>query len=767
MLIRENCVIGKKYGREFFRAVTLVLFAFVFIQPLFAATASSKATISEVVSEYRQTGSSPSLVKRIEALIDQYEIKNKDAEYFQLLDILFSSYVDQQQSIRAVELLNENRQTITAIDDVALRKSLLFNAGKLEYQLGRYGNAEEFFIKALNIAANDTEYTALVKNEIALVYIADEQFSRAGSLFEQAASALETAGNNELQIKIALNRGKLALRMQRYSEVFENLRIIHSLLDATDFADHKEQWLALGRQYQLASQAVPARADMRLNAYNIFSKLLAVSKDPVRLSYLYGYIGALYEAEGRYDEAMSYTRQALFQSQSIPSDELTYQWQWQIARLHRQLGQKSEALANLRSAVNTLSSIRSIITLNHDIDFATQVSPLYYQLAQALLDQSSETRSSESAQPYLKEVIDTLELMKTAEVENYFDSECVVLPDNKVNLTDIDRHVAVLYPLILPDKLELILQTPGQIKRYSVAVNSQKLSKEILDFRTRIENYRNDETYKHPAQNLYKLIIKPIEPDLKKQNIDTLVFIPDGQLRTIPISALHDGTQFLIQKYAVATTPGATLMDPKPLSRRNVEVLANGLVEAVQGYPALPSVKKEIEEIAKVFPTERNIDGQFQLQQSLQKMSAEKYSIVHFATHGEFSHDHSKSFLLTYDNKLTMNRLENSISLRRYNTEPLELLVLSACQTAVGDDQAALGLAGVALKAGARSALATLWFINDQSTTELITRFYQQLRVENMSKAKALQLAQVDLITNTRFKHPSLWAPFLMIGNWM
>ena len=149
-------------------------------------------------------------------------------------------------------------------------------------------------------------------------------------------------------------------------------------------------------------------------------------------------------------------------------------------------------------------------------------------------------------------------------------------------------------------------------------------------------------------------------------------------------------------------------------------------------------------------------------------MSGGSYNVVHFATHGEFNSDHSKSFLLTYDNKLTLDKLENTIGLRRFQSEPIELLVLSACQTAVGDDRAALGLAGVAIKAGARSALATLWFINDQATSMLISDFYKNLKTEtSASKAQALQMAQVKMIQNEGFKHPSLWAPFLMIGNWL
>jgi CHAT domain-containing protein len=137
------------------------------------------------------------------------------------------------------------------------------------------------------------------------------------------------------------------------------------------------------------------------------------------------------------------------------------------------------------------------------------------------------------------------------------------------------------------------------------------------------------------------------------------------------------------------------------------------------------------------------------------------------ASHGQFESDPKRSFLLTHEGKLTMNRLEELIDLRRFGDRPIELLTLSACQTAAGDDRSALGLAGVALKAGARSALATLWSVDDESTSLLISEFYNQLRIPAISKAKALQKAQRKLLEQHGYQHPIYWAAFLLIGNWL
>jgi CHAT domain-containing protein len=150
-----------------------------------------------------------------------------------------------------------------------------------------------------------------------------------------------------------------------------------------------------------------------------------------------------------------------------------------------------------------------------------------------------------------------------------------------------------------------------------------------------------------------------------------------------------------------------------------------------------------------------------------QDLDKTPYSIVHVASHGKFEKDARNTFLLTYNGKLDMDTLEGFMASTTYREQPVELLTLSACQTAVGDDQAALGLGGVAVKAGARSALASLWYINDEASSLLITEFYKNLKDPGVSKAQALQQAQLVLLNDPRYHHPSYWAPFLLIGNWL
>jgi CHAT domain-containing protein len=269
------------------------------------------------------------------------------------------------------------------------------------------------------------------------------------------------------------------------------------------------------------------------------------------------------------------------------------------------------------------------------------------------------------------------------------------------------------------------------------------------------------------AQKLYDWLLRPLEPDLAPIQVNALVFVPDGALRTVPMTALHDGHRFLIEKYPVAITPGLTLTDPLPIPREKVQVLSAGLTASVQGFPPLPHVSEEIESIGRLYSGTQLLDNAFVVASLERELHKEHFNILHIASHGKFGGNVDESFLLAFDDKVTMDRLTHYVGLFRFRDNPLELLTLSACETAAGDDRAALGLAGVAVRAGARSALATLWHINDPVSSRLIEEFYRALRDSSVTRAVALQRAQLKVLEDSRFEHPGYWAPFVLINNWL
>jgi CHAT domain-containing protein len=250
------------------------------------------------------------------------------------------------------------------------------------------------------------------------------------------------------------------------------------------------------------------------------------------------------------------------------------------------------------------------------------------------------------------------------------------------------------------------------------------------------------------------------------------------------MSALYDGTDFLIAKYAVAVSPGLSLSvggnNPAEVSKSARRVLASGLSEAKQGFNELPSVVGELDRIRQIYPSGATtlLNAQFKAGTFEQELSRpapgdEGYSIVHIASHGVFSADVAKTFILTYDGTINLDDLASLLQPYQLRKKPIDLLTLSACQTSAGDDQAAmerasLGLGGLAVKAGARSAMASLWLVNDQATQQLVTAFYEELaKNPEAGKAKALQQAQLKLIRGDDFGHPLFWAPFLLIGDWL
>jgi CHAT domain-containing protein len=193
------------------------------------------------------------------------------------------------------------------------------------------------------------------------------------------------------------------------------------------------------------------------------------------------------------------------------------------------------------------------------------------------------------------------------------------------------------------------------------------------------------------------------------------------------------------------------------------------LTEARQGFSALPNVKGELQEINKQVPLSSIfLNSNFTKQNLAQTLVSLPFPIIHLATHGNFSSEAENTYLLTYDGKLTIENLYQLLrSTDRSNLEPVELLILSACQTAVGDKRAALGLAGMAVRAGARSTIASLWSVDDAATSKFMIALYQSLSSANVTRAASLRTAQQALLKDPKYNHPYFWAPFVLLGNWL
>ena len=709
--------------------------------------------------------------------LEQYRLADDKAGQAQVLQHKGEAYLSMGHHYKAMSSLRRALKLAEDVGNEPLYTRVASSLGTAYLLANRLDEARTLLEDAVAKAraAGRPASAAVVGNNLGNLLASGGDFDAAIPVFEQAVSDAQTAGNSELATQASVNTARALVEADRPQDAMEKLDLAMQQAEALPPSHSKAYSLiSIGRLYsRLAGSPGLASEELQQHAITALNEAATVAEsidDNRAMSYAYGYLGALHEQARHGEDAMEYTMKALQRLQQIQAPEIRYRWEWQEARLLQAEGKTNAAISAYQRAVDNLQSIRPELVagyMGRRGDFRQGAGQLYLDLADLLLKRAATRTDPQATEADLRQVRSIIETLKGAELEDYFQDDCVA--SLKAKTTGIDalgERTAAIYPIILPDRLEILLSLPDGMKRYSIPVGAKELDDEVNRFRALLEK-RTTNQYKRNAMRLYSWLMQPLEKDLAAQNIDTLVFIPDGALRTIPLSALHDGKDFLITRYAVATIPGLTLTDPQPLPREDLQLLAAGLTDSVQGFPPLPNVAEEISRINELYEGALLENSGFTLSSFEQDLEEKPYSIVHVASHGKFQDDARKTFLLTYDSKLNMDMLEAYMESTTYRDQPVELLTLSACQTAVGDDKAALGLGGIAVKAGARSAVATLWYINDRASALLITDFYENLKASGTSKAKALQQAQLEMLKDPRYRHASYWSPFLLIGNWL
>jgi CHAT domain-containing protein len=662
-----------------------------------------------------------------------------------------ATYQAAGQHQRAAQLLEDAVNQAKTSGD---RKALILATSKLGVactmtrQLDR---AESLLRESLALARadGDTRMAAGILNDLGNVLSLRQRYPDALAAFQDSAAA---AGHHKLLAAQALcNAAATAARAGMTDKA--------DTLNAAALKQIEQLDASPDQAFLLVTAGITDLGRHPARAQQSFQAALEIG-DHRTASYAAGYIGQL-------TGQIEWTRQAIFEAQQAQMPEALYKWEWQLARQWNAQGQTQPALAAYRRAIQTLQPIRHDVQLGFgnsttNASFRETHGPLFFEMADLLLQHAGHS------QKLLAEARDTVELLKADELEDYFQDECCNFARAKArSLEAVDAHTAIVYLIPLDARTEVLVGLADGLHRFVADVGAQKLTEEVRQFRRNLET-RTTYGYLEQAQQLYDWIIRPIHGLLAGRGVHTLVFVPDGALRTIPLASLHDGKRFLIEEFAVAVTPGLSLIEPHPISRAHARLLLSGLSDSVQGFPALDFVPGELRSIETAYPSEKLLNNQFVMPAITRKLTEEQFAIVHIASHGQFNRDVRKTFVLTYDGKLTLNDLEALIRPSQYRGQPVEMLVLSACQTASGDDRAALGLAGVAVKAGARSAVASLWFVNDQSTAALVSELYEQMRASpNLSKARALQAAQIKMLGDRRYRHPCYWSPYLIIGNWL
>ncbi|GAB4302754.1 MAG: hypothetical protein Fur0025_43720 [Oscillatoriaceae cyanobacterium] len=647
--------------------------------------------------------------------------------------------------LRVVGQLDKSAAVLQASLQLGAKFGINYELDSLYLSLGNTAEAKKEIEAAVSFyrqaAALSSNSTVSIRAKLDLLHLAvdEDKFSaadRSSLLTLEEATSLAAVLKEEIK-NLPANR----------ASIYAQINLANSLIEIYQRQPEAKWQMEAESLLTQAADTARSMGDDRATAYAL------------------GMRGSLYEKLQQYSRAEMDTIEALNLAPKYLAPDIAYQFLWQAGRISKARGNVEDSIGYYTEAVETLQSIRTdLVAISSDaqFDFRAQVEPVYRELVGLLLQPG---RKDEQAK--LIKARQLIESLQLAELDNFFKDAC--LNTQAALVDEIDPTAAVLYPIILEDRLEVILALPGQpLRHYSTKISKPEIEKIVSDIRATLTNRRR-QIRLEPLQTAYNWLLRPIEQDLANSNIKTLVFVPDGGLRNIPLTALYDGERYLVEKYSVAIAPGLQLVDPKPLDRSQLQLIAVGLTEARQGFTALPGVGQEFQRIGEQIPTKVLLNDAFTQSNFQQQLKTFPFPVIHIGTHGEFSSKAEDTFILTWNDRINVNELDELLrgDIQQRGAGTIELLVLSACKTAAGDDRAALGLAGVAVRAGARSTVASLWSVSDEATAELMSRFYHELTHSQVTKAEALRRAQEAVLQNPNFAHPYFWSAFVMVGNWL
>ncbi|MFP4575933.1 MAG: CHAT domain-containing protein [Coleofasciculus sp.] len=696
---------------------------------------------------------------------------------------IIRSQINQALALQALGLYRRARNTLEQLaqttlptqPDNPLKAATYANLGNLHRSLGHPQAAQETLQKSLDIARTLNSPADISAALLGLGNTARSQGQNEQAIdyYQQAAASAISlnsqfyASVNQLDLLLETNQRQPATtlipQLQELAQHLPTTRpAIYAQIHFAQTLTHHQTQLNPTLSAQEIAQIL-AYAQQQAQRIN----------DTVAESYALGYLGHLYETAQQWQEAERLTRQALAQAKIPP--EVAYQWQWQLGRLLK-AQQKHQAATNAyTSAYKTLKLLRGdLVAANPDIKFTfrDEVEPVYRELVDLLL---SPQGTSEPSQENLKQAREVIEELQVAELENFFQSACL---DSTVQVDQVvdekDPTAAIIYPIVLKDRIEVILKLPGEanlIHYRSPDVSRQDVEDTVKRFRSNLQDPFTHPAIKEDGQTLYNGLVKPARPYLERHGIKTLIFVLDEPLRNIPMAALYDGEKYLAQTYATALVLGLEVRDSHRLERNQMDVLAVSLTEPppqVGNFAKLVNANPELDKIkAAGIPVAFIRDQDFTKTALEQRLERSHFDIVHLATHGQFGDKPEDTFILAADGKIPLDQFSELFRRQQSSTtQGIELLLLSACRTATGSNRAVLGIAGAAIQAGTQSAIASLWSLDDLSSVTFTEAFYQHLGQPGVSRAEALRRAQQAMLQDANYQAPLFWAAYVLVGSW-
>jgi CHAT domain-containing protein len=745
-------------------------------------------------------------------LLQNRAIPGRSGILAQTLDIRGQLQFAQGQTEAALTTWEQTAQMYTQIgDDGGITRSQINQCHALRV-LGFYRRSQTILekLKVSLVSKPDTAIKVVTLRSLGIALEQSGDVDRAGIVLEQSLTIAKKLNlDNEINAT-QLVLGNLARSKQQVPQAIDyyslaatspttlvsiqaRLNLLSLRIEAKQMAEAEK--LIAPIQQQLATlppnrikfnaQINFAQSLSKINRRSLAARVLAETiqqsknlDDRQRTQSLaLGTLGELYKQQEQWQDAEDATSRALTLVASANADDLAYRWYGQLGYVLAKQNKDKQAIESYSEAIERLKLLRKdLVDVNRDVQFTFKesIEPTYRELVGLLLKPSNQNSTGKN----LERARNLIEDLQVAELDNFFREAC--LNNSKVIIDEVvDRenpNAAIIYPIILENELQVIVKIPGQkiLKQHRVAKKRQQVETDLQQLQDWLLEPDRTNDIQRLSQEVYSWLVAPFESEFKGK-INTLVFVLDGSFRNIPMSVLYDGKQYLIEKnYAIATNLGLRLQSPKPISKSTLHVLAAGLAKPSKQFAStfseLPEVPSQLKAIRAtgVMMTELK-DDKFTIQAFGEQVKDTPYNVIHLATHGQFSSQIDQTFLLANDGELKLVEFDKLLRDRaQTQRNPIDLLVMSACETAVGDNRATLGLAGVAVKAGAQSTLASLWKVKDSSTAVLMGEFYRELKTGNISKAEALRRAQMKLMKEySNYSAPLYWAPFILVGNWL
>lgn len=671
--------------------------------------------------------------------------------------------------------LSYYEQALTIARQIADRSSesiYLSNMAIIHDNQGEYAKALALYTQALSIhrELKDTRAEGTTLSNMGVIFDRQGEFSKALDNYRQSLEIARSTGDRTAEATILSNIGQVFSRTQRYGDAQTAMQQALSIYRALGEKPGERQTLS-NLADMLLSQQKPELAIIFYKQSVNITEAIRQNLRSLSLSDRQAYTTKVTDTYRKLANLLLQDNRVIEAQQVL--DLLKVQELQEYLQTVRGNAQTAQGIELLPPEQRIFTDFNNIQNRSVQADQKItqllrqpQLTPIENQQLQELQQVRAQTRE-QLAQLLSNSTISALLRQNSPSRDNL-----PLFSNLQSTLQNLDRPTAILYPLILPDRLEIVLVLPqGNPIRKVVPIKAEDLNRLIIAMRADVRDASSQDILQS-SQKLYELLVAPIATDLARSNIQTLIYAPDGPLRYVPLSALYDGQQWLMQKYTINNITATSLTNLRPTPPTPPRILAGAFTQGQYNFQVgdrrfqfagLPFAGREVENLASQIPnTTKLLDRDFQ--SGVITSRSGEFNIIHLATHAAFvSGQPQESFVLFGDGSRSSLR-----DVATWILKDVDLVVLSACETGIGGKlgtgEEIMGFGYQMQFAGAKSAIASLWQVDDGGTQALMDNFYGSLRDGKTPRAQALTQAQRAMLKG-KFSHPYYWSAFILIGN--